>query len=379
MKCAGSVGEGDEDLKRYAAEGTFAHSIAAKCLNENLKASGFFGMKDTVDGFSIECDQQMVDGVQTYLDAVDEDMLPGDQMWVEMSVHEELKSIDKDMGGTADYARYRRSTEELLVADFKYGAGVFVDVVDNEQLESYALGVLLKLQRQGFKIKQVRVMVCQPRHWQGEPVREQVFSAIKLLDFAADLAEAAPLTRLPNPPLVAGDHCKFFCPKARTCTELEKHQNALVTVNLDAVAVEQVAVLLASVPLVKARLKAIEEHAYTLAARGVAIPGWHLVAKLARRQWKREGDVVEWAQTQSIDPYAPRDVLSPAQLEEKIKAAAPRGKKKEAAAVLEQFVERVSSGTVLVPITDERPAVSARITAKDFSAAPAVAAPVALF
>lgn len=368
MECAGSVGPGGEP-SIHAATGTFAHDIAAQCLKDSsLSPSDFFLKRAVVDGFDVECDMEMVEGIKVYLDAVDEDMLPGDKMWVEMPLLEALRSIDPDLGGTADYVRYRPSTQELLTADFKYGAGVYVDVIDNRQLKLYALGVLVTLQRQGLKVKQVRVMVCQPRYGDGDvPVREEVFQAFDLLEYAAFAQERAELTRVPNPPLVAGDHCKF-CPKARDCKELEKREHALKKVDLsETIDLPALTAALADVPLVKERIRAIESYAYKLALQGIDIPGRKLVQKEGRRKWKREGDVIVWAQANAIDPYAPREVLSPAQLEEKVKATAPRGKKKEAAKVLEPFYEKVSSGTVLVPLDDPRPAVK-RLGEDDFAA-----------
>ena len=77
--------------------------------------------------------------------------------------------------------------------------------------------------------------------------------------------------------------------------------------------------------------------------------------------------MIEWAQAQALDPYAPRELLSPAQMEKKISADAPRGKKKEAGKVLEPFVEKVSSGTALVPVADDRPPAKL-VTAQDFEA-----------
>jgi hypothetical protein len=378
--CADSVGGGGE-ASVHAAAGTFAHDIAAQCLkDQTLAPSDFFLKKATIDGFEVECDLEMVDGVRFYLDTVDADLEEGDICWVEMPLLEELQAIDKDLGGTADYVRYRPSTCELLTCDFKYGSGKYVEVVDNKQLRLYALGALRAVLRAGYKVATIKSMVVQPRYEAAEPVRTETFRAVDLIDFAADVIEGAERTRLPNPPRVAGEHCGF-CPKRRTCPELEKRQRAIAELNdvsvLDTATVGE---LLRSIPLVQQRITAIEEHAYKLACQGIEIPGHKLVAKMPRRKWKSEGDVIMWAQNAAIDPYAPREVLSPAQLEEKVKATAPRGKKKEAAAVLEQFVERVSSGTALVPLSDKRPPVQRvgvdDVAAVDGAAAPAVAQPV---
>ena len=125
--------------------------------------------------------------------------------------------------------------------------------------------------------------------------------------------------------------------------------------------------LLASIPLVKERIKAIEEMAYAEAQLGKEIPGFKLVDKRPARKWKNEGDVIQWAQANAVEPWAPRELLSVAQLEKKLGESAPKGKKKEAGKVLEPFVEKISSGTVLVPVSDDRPPAK-RIEATDFAA-----------
>ena len=74
---------------------SFAHDIAARCLKDSSISPGDFLLhRAVVDGHQVECDQEMVDGIQVYLDAVDEDMHPGDKMWVEMPLLEPLQSID---------------------------------------------------------------------------------------------------------------------------------------------------------------------------------------------------------------------------------------------------------------------------------------------
>lgn len=155
---------------------------------------------------------------------------------------------------------------------------------------------------------------------------------------------------------------------ARSCPELEKRQHSLLAPEFEAiggppavvaaaglVSPARIADALKLIPLVKERIKAIEEHAYQEALKGVEIPGFKLVDKRANRRWKSEEEVVKWAEARAIDPYAPREVISPAQMEKRLAEHAPKGKKKEAGKELDPFVERVSSGTALVAVTDERP------------------------
>lgn len=371
LRCAGSVGESGAP-SAYAAAGTFAHEIAAKCLtDESVSPGDFLCQRRKIDGFDVECDLEMVAAVQTYLDEIDEDRKDGDEEWVEMPLLKALQRIDPDLGGTSDRVRYRPSTKQLSVWDFKYGSGQYVEVEDNDQAKLYALGALLVVLEDGALVEEIEVVICQPRFEGAAPTRRWTFKLADVLDFVADVKEACARTRLPQPPLVAGDHCVPFCPKRRTCPELEKRQHALIAAEFGPLVQYDVAKLgetLASIPLVKERIKAIEEFAYAEANRGVEIPGFKLVDKIARRQWKSEGEAVLFAQERGIDPYE-KSVLSPNQIEKKIAEALPKGKKKEAAKAIEHLVEKVSSGTALVPVSDERPPAKL-VTAQDFPALP---------
>lgn len=300
----------------------------------------------------------MVDAVQLYMDAIGEDLKAEDQCWVEMPLLTALQQVDPEMGGTADFVRYRPSTKHLRVWDFKFGSGTYVEAEDNEQMKIYGLGAMLET---NALVHEVTLSICQPRFEGAAPVRDFHFKAIEILEFVAQIQEAAARTRLPNPPLVAGEHCKSFCPNARTCPELEKLHHAVIgaefssTVPYNPVAL---ASALAALPLVKERIKAIEGFAYSEAAAGREIPGFKLVDKRPTRRFKSAGDVISHSEHNGVDCWKPREMLSPAQLE---KEFGKNGKKE-----LAQFIESVSSGTTLVPVTDDRPAAKL-ISVDDFT------------
>ena len=387
LRCPPSVNYKDDKGSIFAAAGTFAHDIAAKCLNDyTISASDFFLKKETIDGFEVECDLEMIDAINLYLDDLAADLKEGDQCWIEMPLLQALSKIDPDLGGTADYVRYRPSNQHLLVVDFKFGSGVYVEVEDNEQLKLYALGAMLEC---GKAVKDVTVRICQPRFEGAQPTRDFNFKAHEILDFIADVQDAAVKSREKDTPFAAGEHCKF-CSHAKDCAELERHQHTITMADFGTIDVQvpgkggttlaladkpgavvdyaKLAAALQSIPMVKERIKAIEQYAYEQASKGAEIPGFKLVDKRATRRWKSEDAIVLWACERAIDPYAPREVISPAQMEKLLAKDAPRGKKKDAGAELEPFVEKVSSGTALVPVTDERPPAKL-VTAADFEVA----------
>ncbi len=387
LRCPPSANYAGGKGSAFAAAGTYAHDIAARCLGDNsISASDFFLQKAKVDGFDVECDLEMIDAINLYLDEIAADLKEGDVCWTEMPLLQALSKIDPDLGGTADYVRYRPSTQHLLVKDFKFGSGVYVEVEDNEQLKLYALGAMLEC---GRAVKDVTVRICQPRFEGAQPIRDFHFKAHQILDFIADVQEAAVKSRAKDTPLAAGEHCKF-CPRAKDCPELERRQHAITLADFGTIDVQvpvkggtalaladrpgavvdyaKLAAALTSIPMVKERIKAIEQYAYEQASKGAEIPGFKLVDKRANRSWKSEEAVIKWAEAKAVDPYAPREVISPAQMEKLLAKDAPKGKKKDAGVELEPLVEKVSSGTALVPVTDERQPAKI-VTAADFEAA----------
>jgi hypothetical protein len=370
FNCPGSVAltAGMSSRSEAAAQGTFAHHIASECLMHGDKwPRDWLGNKTVIDGFTVECDQEMVDGVLFYLDTIREDAVPGDVPHVEVRLTDDLAKLHPSLGGTADYARWRPATRELLVCDLKYGSGVAVGAEDNRQLLTYALGVMLRLKVGADK---VTVRIVQPRlEIDGQKVRDWTFDGKAIMDFAADLLEAANAASRPDAPLVAGYWCrKTFCPAARTCPAIEKYHHAMVAADFDvnvpvtAETLEKVAQALAMVGPLEAKIKQVEAYAYELANRGLEIPGYKLVEKRATRKWKDPEMVALWAKERGVEPYAEPELLSVAQLEKKLR--------KEEKAELAPLYEKVSSGTTLVPASDSRP-VANRISADDFAALPA--------
>ena len=353
--CAGSVrlSEGLPNKSSiHAATGILAHGISGRCLTDMRATPQMcLGQVAEIDGFKVVCDQEMVDGVQFYLDTLDADHKQGDTTWVEVDLTPALRRIDQDLGGTADFVRFRPTEGNLWVVDLKYGAGTVVEPTGNKQLMIYALGALLSVGQEAV-IRTVTVTIVQPRidHEDGR-VRSWTFEAKDLLSFAADVEESATRTRDPNAPLAAGEWCGF-CPARHVCPELEKRQHAITAAEFTALTPYdpvKFAQALDAIPLVEARIKALREFAYEEAERGNPPPGYKLVAKRATRKWLSEDAVRTWAEAIAVDPFEEPALKSPAALEKELS----KEHKKEMA----QYVESVSSGHTLVHESDKRPAV----------------------
>lgn len=352
MVCAGSVNEAAKypgtTTSYYAAEGTVAHNLAANVMTGRTpSAASALGNQILESGHLVTVDQEMVDGVNLYADAVRESLHADSEVHVEFDLTPALQKLDQDLGGNSDLLIYRQSEKLLSSWDFKYGAGIPVEVKDNEQLLIYAVGALLVAQEQCLPVQEVEVVIVQPRydHPSGR-IRRWKFAAIDILEFVATLIEKVRATRLPDAPLVAGSHCRY-CPAAGGCPELERSHHAMVATEFGVLAIDPVKLskALDMIPELEARIKAVRELGYTAAIQGNPPPGYKLVNIRPTRKWK---DSI------AIKAFAPPEwyettLRSAPQVEKLI------GKAKFSELYGEE-VEKKSSGFVLVHESDDRPA-----------------------
>lgn len=359
MACPGSVRLGSglpDQSSKYAEEGTRAHEHAAECLANDLDADVAHGL-------------EMAEAVQVYLDTVRGDA--GDTAplrYIEQKFH--LKEVHPDLFGTADCVQVWPKQKFMRVYDYKHGAGVAVEVEDNEQLKYYALGALITY---GKPITEVELVIVQPRcpHAGGQ-VRRHRFKAFELMDFEGDLVKAAKATEAPDAPLKLGEHCKW-CKAAALCPEAKKKAQAAAKIEFAAdkpYDPAELAEALALAETLDSWVTSVRAFAYGEATHGRTPPGWKLVDKRPSRKWKADEHTIETELSRIgltvLDIYEPREVKSPAQIEKVI----GKGKKNaDRLAVVETLTEKVSSGQTLVPESDARPAVK-NSAQEDFGNAP---------
>lgn len=358
-KCPGSVREAAKappgKSSSYAEEGSDAHALAARCLRKVANPGSFIGKTITEDGRTFLVDQEMADAVQVYVDAIDAvtDITHATEMKVEKRF--DLSAVHAGCFGTADAVVWDAANKTLHVFDYKHGAGIPVEVRGNPQLMYYGLGALLA---SGYPARKVVLTIVQPRcdHPDG-PVRSDELDAIDLLDFKTDLKSYAVATEAPDAPLVPGDHCRF-CPAAALCPALVRKNQEVARLEFGPTLSYDPAKLklaLDSRETLKAWLKALDEFAYAEAEAGRTPTGYKLVAKRANRKWRDEGELAVYLQgayTASVmrEVYEPATLKSPAQME-KVPGILN--------GTLDKYAIAESSGHVLVPDSDKRPAVRA--------------------
>ena len=373
MTCPGSVRlsaqVSERRSSRYADEGTAAHQLAERCLQEwhsfgpgvpRPDASRRIGAVETVRNQPWEVTEEMAEAVQLFLDTVLASHGGGaDTLYVEHRF--DLSNLHPGMFGTNDACVVSPSRRLLHVLDYKHGKGHAVEAAGNPQLRYYALGALLTLPTV-TAVSDVQMTIVQPRapHRDGA-VRSETISAFELLEWAGTLKVAAEATESPDAPLRAGEHCTF-CPAAAVCPALRDRAleaamadfaGATITVPAEpgVLTVEQLARLLEHADLIDDWLSAVRAHALHLAESGTPIPGFKLVPKRAVRKWRDDFDHSALMDATGLGPgqvYAEPKLLSPAQVEKLL----PKDKR----AALDALVVKESSGTNLVPDADPRQA-----------------------
>ena len=126
LRAAGQIPE--EKSSSYAKEGTLAHEIAADTLMLGGRVE-----TDKFKGQNLEAIQEYVDYARWLSE--DED---GSTTFIEQRVA--IPSVDEDCFGTVDYAVL--SDVRLHVVDLKFGKGIPVNAIENEQMMLYASGLL---------------------------------------------------------------------------------------------------------------------------------------------------------------------------------------------------------------------------------------------
>lgn len=358
MNCPGSVRvidalppEERDRTSSHAEQGSAAHALGEECLRQGKDAEAFLGCvvakHDRTGDYVVmppefPCDartdyvvdEEMADAVQVYLDEVRRHLerLPAAELLVEERVAP-LPSRPT-MFGTADAIIHDVVDGELVVGDYKHGAGVVVTTSGQVQARFYALGALRRVGEAA--VERVTLFIAQPRapHADG-PIRPETIDPAELLAFGDELEAAAARTEDPDAPLAAGEWCRF-CPAAGGCPELRRRafeeaagdfSDDMLPATVeperrlplpDSQDPELLARALNAVPMIDAWCREVEGLAQRQMERGVSLPGWKLVRKRANRRWM-DAKAVETALRNrkgvKVGDVYDRKLRSPAKLE----------------------------------------------------------------
>jgi hypothetical protein len=380
----------------FADEGTAAHFLAAKCIENREQPGAFIGYRIAVGekgkctlepgsfdgGFLIDTD--MAKPIEAYVIKILE-YAQGHDLMVEQRVNFSTYVGVPDQFGTADAIILTSDGEELQVHDLKFGRGVRVDAERNEQMMLYALGAYEQFEALG-DIKRVRMVIHQPRL---EYLSECDMSVADLLDFAAQAKTAAQKavdimdTGIYDPnELVPGDKQCRFCKAKATCPKLAAHVENIVGATFDDLTRPAIvktvmeviphydddflAPAMAATDLIEGWCKAVRAETERRLLAGTPVPGWKLVqGKQGNRAWVDEAQAETTLKSMRIKHEEMYDykIVSPTTAEKLFKAKVIGPRQWPA---LQQLITRSAGNPSVAPESDKREALVLR-SADDFT------------
>lgn len=377
--CPGSTRLGEQFPKPpespYAAEGTRAHELLERCLrerrypqeNEGDDAEMRLGVTLAVD--------YVLNLVKTDGVVFVEDRLPCTYSETDFG-HVDIVVC---VGGV------------MHVIDFKYGAGIYVDVRDNKQLLAYGGGALA---RHGADLADtVRLTIIQPRvgdvpvRWWDRTVAQVMKANARLAEARklVDQLDAVPLEMLELYLAPSEEGCRWCNARARCPALLRQAENAAkvafskVTLNEPPVlgtSNDELAAIYRNAKLIRFWLRAVEEAVVNELRAGRRVEGFKLVQKKPQRQWAEADPAILAALCSNLSGGAlaaseflrqPQQIAlddAKSKLKKAASDAAPKGAKRSASRdVAEQFDQLLTDkkpNTVheVAPETDDRPAVN---------------------
>lgn len=378
--CPGSVvmeaglPDKDSDASQY---GTAAHAVAEMALQAGNDAAAYKGRRiDVKAGKTIECDADMVEIVQVYLDYVRQ-VAEGQQLFIEQKV--DISAWVPECWGTAD-AVILREDGELAVVDLKTGFKP-VTAERNKQMALYALGCLDEFSLL-CDIQRVRMTIIQPKLTR-QPI-EWDCSVEELREMGAALktaGERAAMYLGSETPLVPSDlvpstkgcewcKAKATCPAKvamvaeATGADFEDLDQAELPPVSDA---PEIHLLMAKVDMIEGWCKAVRAETERRLFDGQDVPGYKLVqGRKGSRAWsdaETAEQTLKGMRLKTEEMYDFR-LISPTTAEKLHKAGAigPRQWPK-----LVNLITQSEGSPSVAPVDDKRPAlVVQKPSADDF-------------
>jgi hypothetical protein len=348
-----------------AAEGTVAHHVAEQCARDGRDPEEFLGMTfDSGDldadydeelhsskGFAITVDEEMVAGVNDYLDRIAG--LPGDH-FVETRVNISPWCPIPNQFGTCDHAA--AAHKKLIITDLKYGR-VQVDAPQNKQLVMYALGFINEYDWL-YDFDEVIIRIAQPRL---DHFDVWITSKAELLAIGEKIKERNALALKPNAPFGPSEKACRFCKVQYKCKanhEFLYHSRVMLLDDDDKTFVEgdvalmddaELAALWLRKPMYEARMRAVEDYLHKKIADGEFVPGLKTVEGRSSRFFTSELDAEMLLLDSGVKPeklYSKPEFVSPHMAEKLLRGEA---KKK-----LQAFIGSKAGKPCLVSSDDRR-------------------------
>lgn len=240
----------------------------------------------------------------------------------------------------------------MYVVDLKFGKGLEVSAVENEQEMLYGVGALNEYGHL-YNIETVELWISQPR-LNVEPSKWQI-SASELRIWAESVVKPAALRAWNGEgEFVPGDHCGF-CRAKGSCRARAEANLALAQHEFkvpELLDENEIAAILDKADRLKKWAGDIQDYALKQAEHGHKFPGYKLVRGRSNRKYKDQ-DAVALALTGAGIPESvifERSLLGITAMEKAIT-------KKKFTELLTELVEKPLGKPVLVPASDDRPEI----------------------
>jgi len=273
-----------ESLEGNAAHWVFAEMLAGRPVLEGMQAPNGVFITD-----------EMIEGGELVVDTVRARIPAGTVLHVEEPVA--IARIHAQCWGTPDIWAFYGATLEVI--DYKFGHR-FVDEYENDQGVAYTAGILDHLADMLGKgaglldqVIKVNFTVIQPRcFYKGAPVRTWTVMASDLRGHINQLAGAAELALMPNPPAVTNAECRD-CPGRHACPALQQaaYSDAEFATRSSPVELAPAAASLElrmmehALNRLQSRVEGMREAVSTYIRQGHAVP-WHRAEQgYGRTQW----------------------------------------------------------------------------------------------
>lgn len=237
IACPGSVSAcavlPQRPSSKFAAEGTAAHSLLELCLRLDQDPDQFLGL-EIEPGFVVS--EEMAAAVGAGVDWVRATMAENPSLRLHIEIRVKPGPLfglhNGECEGTADIIL--EDGRLCIVADYKHGAGVFVEVKDNSQLKLYAAGAR---ERNGGPFFKYQMVIIQPRNYSnnGRLVRDAYVSETDLAHWLMHTVKPSAHAALkPDAGRNAGSHCRW-CGVNGSCRVYARHAANLACTEFGAI------------------------------------------------------------------------------------------------------------------------------------------------
>lgn len=285
----------DDSESVYAQEGTLWHSLnelltkrkLRRILEKDFKRElGFIEKHELyTDEMYEDSEEYAVYVMEKYHEALAR--TKDAKIFLETQV--DISAYAPESFGTADVAILADDT--MVFIDGKYGRGVPVSAIENEQCMLYALG-LLDAYGWMYSIKKVQIVIYQPRINNVNSWTVTIDTLTKWgEEFVKPRAKAA---FAGEGEYIAGDHCKFCRARNRCRTIKEYYMGMAVEVFKDPQILtnDEVSEVLTKVSGLVSWAEGVKDYVTAEMKKGAKWPGWKLVEGKSNRIFPDEAKVI---------------------------------------------------------------------------------------